>query len=262
MAKSDDYIEEALKKDNGELKELEKIEQARKANEKLKKTKKIKVEFTERIKNIILYVGFVAAIISAIAYINITIVLINGFETSLDFENQILFSVIGVIVGLSISTMLRFQGIAFAKKNPYAFDIMKKYYIALNKTKSIKNLHTIKYYLVKATIIDIIIKGSIVAITMWFILDISSSGNDNWELLKLAIANLGLFTGFGLVALSSAFDKYLDEHIPVIIELTKKLDAQEVEKEKKEKQRLLQIEKDKVKAKKKPTPKKKLKKKA
>ena len=218
---SEDYIDDELKKNRGV--DLEKIEQARKANEKLKKAKKVKVEFTEHIKNIILYVGFASAIISAIAYINITIVLINGFETKLDFESQILFSIIGVVVGLSISTMLRFQGISFAKKNPYAFGVMKTYYEVLNKTKSIKKLHTITWYMGWATLFDVVIKGTIVSFTLWFILDLSSSGNGDWELLKLAFANLGLFTGFGLIALSSAFDKYLDQHIPAIIEITTKL---------------------------------------
>ncbi len=264
MTNSDNYIDDKLKENSGELekiKEQDEIERARKANEKLDKAKKTKVELTDRIKSIILYVGMMAAIISGVAYINITIVLINGFETSLEFESQILFSIIGVIVGLSISTMLRLQGIAFAKKNQFAYDSMKKYYAVLNKTKSIKNLHDIKYYLIRATILDVIIKGIIVAVTTWFILDLTTKGNGDWELLKLAFANLGLFTGFGLIALSGAFDKYLDEHIPVIIEKTKKLEKQIEQKEKEEKRLLEQKAKQKPKttpkAKPKPKPKKK-----
>jgi hypothetical protein len=100
---------------------------------------------------------------------------------------------------------------------------MKSYYSALNKTKKEKDLHDITHYLIRSTIIDIIIKGSLVTISTFFILYIFIEGSKNWGLIGLAVANIFLFTGFGLVGLARAYDKYLDEHIPVIKERTIKL---------------------------------------
>lgn len=259
---SDEYIDNELEKSSGV--DLTKLEQ--KSKEKLRKRKESKVKLTERIKELLLYVGFFFALIGGFSYIIVTWVLIKGFNTSLELENQILFSVISALIGLSISFALRNQGIAFAKKEPRSIEIMKEYYETLNKTKTMKQLHDIKYYLVKATIFDFIIKGVLVATSLWFMISIFIGGSGNYGLIGMAFANLFLFTGFGLIALSSAYDKYIDEHVPVITERTIKIKKEIIAKEKEE-ERLLQIEIDKEKAKlkakekKKNTPKKKPKKK-
>ena len=57
---------------------------------------------------------------------------------------MLLVSVLGGAAGLSITFMLRGQGIAFAKSEPGSKEIMQAYYRALNKIKKPKNLHTIK----------------------------------------------------------------------------------------------------------------------
>lgn len=227
MDRAEEYIDERLKEDNGELKKLEE-----KSKEKLQKSKKIKVKLTIRIKELLLFVGFFFSIIGGFSYIIITIVLVKGFEANLELENQILFSVISALIGLSISFALRNQGIAFAKKEPKSQEVMSEYYKTINKTKTMKELHDITYYLIRATIIDVFIKGIIVAIAIWFMISIFISGSQNYGLVGIAFANLLLFTGFGLMALSSAYDRYIDQHIPVIEERTKKLKVEIEEKEK------------------------------
>ena len=224
MAKSDDYIEEELKKNKGELDNLEK-----KAQDKLQKNKENKTKLTEKIKEVLLYVGFLFSIIGGFSYIVITVVLVTGFEANLELENQIVFSVISALIGLSISFALRNQGIAFAKKEPKSQVVMKKYYEVINKTKKPKELHDIKHYLIRATIIDFFIKGIIVGVMIWFMISIFIGGSKNYGLIGLAFANLLLFTGFGLIALSSAYDKYVDEHIPVISQRTERLEKQIIE---------------------------------
>jgi hypothetical protein len=42
-------------------------------------------------------------------------------------------------------------------------------------------------------------------------------------LIGLAIANILMFAGFGLVGLATVYDKYLEEHIPVIKERIEQL---------------------------------------
>ena len=226
MSKNDDYMDKKLEENSGELKTLEDT-----AKEKLQKNKKIKVKLTEKIKDLLLYVGFFFSLIGGFAYIVITVVLVTGFEANLELENQIVFSVISALIGLSISFALRNQGIAFAKKEKLSQEVMKKYYEVVNKTKKTKDLHDIKYYLIRATIIDFFIKGIIVGVMIWFMISIFIGGSKNYGLVGLAFANLLLFTGFGLIALSSAYDKYVDEHIPVIIQRTERLEI-EIKKEK------------------------------
>ena len=190
---------------------------------KITKFNKRSEELNETIKQLLIYVGFAAATISSFAYIIITVVMVKGFETDLELANQITFAIIGAIVGVSITISLIMQGIAFAKRDEQAQKIMTAYYKALNKTKKAKELHTIDHYIKWAIIKTVLFRGLSVAITTFFILYIFIEGNGNWSLLGLAIANIFMFIGFGLVGLSSAYDFYLKQHIFVIEELTEKL---------------------------------------
>lgn len=177
-----------------------------------------------KIKKLLEYTGIAGSIISALAYIVATLVIVWGFETKLEMEKQILFSLLGAFTGLMITFFLRGQGVSFAKKEPESQRVMKEYYEKMNRKKTIKQLHTIKHYLVVQTILDIIFKGVSVAFSTYFILYIFMEGNGDMSLVFLAVANILMFACFGLVALSKAFDKYLDEHIPAIREIIKKLD--------------------------------------
>ena len=178
----------------------------------------------DKVKKFLEYTGIVGSIITAIAYITATLVIVWGFETRLEMEKQILFSLLGAFTGLMITFFLRGQGVIFAKKDPEAQTVMREYYEKINRKKTIKQLHTIKHYIVVQTILDIIFKGVSVALSTYFLLYIFMEGNGDMSLVFLAVSNILMFACFGLVALSKAFDKYLDEHIPAIREIIKKLD--------------------------------------
>jgi hypothetical protein len=66
-------------------------------------------------------------------------------------------------------------------------------------------------------------KGVTIAVSTWFVLYIFIEGSGNWSLIGLAIANILMFAGFGLVGLATVYDKYLEEHIPVIKERIEQL---------------------------------------
>jgi hypothetical protein len=189
-----------------------------KITETLNKSRERSEAFNETIKELLLYTGFASAVISSIAYIIITFVMVNGFTSDLELKNQITFAIIGAVVGISITISLILQGIAFAKKVPFADKIMDTYYKLVNKTKKEKELHTIDHYIRKAIIQTVIVRGITVALSTFFVLYIFIEGNGNWGLLGLAFANIFMFIGFGLVGLSNAYDFYLKQHIPVIKE--------------------------------------------
>lgn len=177
-----------------------------------------------KVKKVLEYTGIIGSIISAIAYIVMTYVIVVGFSSAVDTQKQILFAVLGSLVGLIITSLLRSQGILFASKEEESKVAMKKYYEVMNKKKSVKQLHTIKHFVVVQTIKDIFIKGISVGVSTWFVLYIFMEGNGDYSLFMLAVSNILMFAGFGLVALSKAYDKYMDEHIPAIREIILKLD--------------------------------------
>ena len=249
MKNSDEYIDDKLIGID-----LDKMEKNR------QKKKEVVDGLSENLRRILLYAGFVSAVISAIAYIIITFVMIKGASTDLEMQNQILFSIMSAVVGLLIAFLLRSQGIIYGKQNAHAKEVMKEYRVESNKVKTIKQLHTITWFVFWASIRDVILKGVTVALSTYFILYIFIEGSGNWGLLGLAISNILMFSGFGLVSLSTMYEKYLEEHIPTIktrIERMKKEEKLKKELEEKEKERLLKIEEEKEKNKKKTITKKK-----
>ena len=223
MAKSDDYIDEKLKESNVDLQKLETLRKKKKENSDI---------LTSNIRRILLYSGFIGAIISAVSYLVATIVMIKGVSSDLNMQNQILFSALGAIIGLLISFLLRSQGVSYAKQNPEIKDIMSHYIIEVNKSQSEKKAHLIGWYMFWATIRDIFIKGVSVGLSTFLIVYIFVEGSGNWALLWLAISNIGLFTGFGLVSLSKMYEIYIEKHIPSVISRTEKLREQTKLKEK------------------------------
>lgn len=177
----------------------------------------------DKVKQILLYTGLGASIISAIAYLIVTYVLVEGFSSQIELQQQILFSILGAATGLMITFFLRSQGIAFAKREPESQEAMKAYYKAINKKKTVKQLHTITHFMIWSTIGDIFSKGLSIAITTSFLMYVFMQGNGNFALFGLAVSNIFMFAGFGFMALSKAYDKYIDEHIPVIKAITEKL---------------------------------------
>lgn len=173
---------------------------------------------TNKVKNILLYTGSIGAIISAVAYIIITVVLVLGFETQMEMDKQILFSIIGAVDGLLITLMLRSQGIALAKNEDESKKVMAEYYQVINKTKKSKKLHTITYYYIKDFIIDIFVKAGVIALTTSLMLYIFMDGSGDFGLIGLAISNILMFACFGIIALSKFYSLYIEQHIPVIKE--------------------------------------------
>lgn len=177
-----------------------------------------------KIKNVLLWVGTIGAAITSIAYLAIIIVLIIGLESQLEMEQMLLVSILGALTGLSITFMLRGQGVAFAKNEPGSKEIMQTYYRSLNKHRKPKSLHTIKWHVITQSIKDIVIKASSVAISTYFSIFIIVEGSGDAGLIGIAVASLSMFICFGVLAMAKAYDYYLEEHLEAVKELTIQLD--------------------------------------
>jgi hypothetical protein len=182
----------------------------------------------DKIKNFLIYTGIIGSAISAVAYLIVTYVIVVGFESAVDQEKQILFATLGALVGLIITSALRSQGITFASKEEESMEVMKEYYELINRKKTIKQLHTIKYFVIVSTIKDVITKGITIGVSTWFIMYIFMEGNGDFSLFALTVSNIFMFAGFGLVALSKSYDKYNNEHIPVIKSIIERLKTDEL----------------------------------
>lgn len=181
------------------------------------------MNMSNKVQNILLWVGTAGAAIFSIAYLIIIMVLINGFEVEMQMTQMVGVAILGWVTGTMISVMLRGQGIAFASNDPNSKKVMNDYYKAINKTKTVKQLRTIKWHILWGTLSDIFIKGITTALSTFFVMYIFIEGNGNWGLLGMAFSNLFMFISFGLIAMSKGFDKYMNEHIPAIIEITNKI---------------------------------------
>lgn len=169
--------------------------------------------FEEKIKPFLTYVGAIGAIFSGIMYILATIVLIMGFQAK-TFTQAIVFAVVSAILGLIIMFFLRYQGLSFAKAIPENQEVLNKYNNKQAKTKH----HTLKYFWIKNTIIDVLIKGCTVALSTAGIIYIVIEGSQDFKLILLAIANLILFACLGLIALANAYDFYNEQWVPYMNE--------------------------------------------
>lgn len=178
---------------------------------------------TNKIKDLLLYIGTIGAIIVGFVYVIIIVVLVLGFEKSMRIDQLILISVLGAITGIMITNLLRTQGIALAKKDPNNTLVMKEYYATLNKSKKAKKLRTINFFMVKNMIIDIFSKALTIGISSYFVMYIFIEGSGDFALIGLALANILMFTCLGLMALAKTYDFYNEQHIPVIQEITKRL---------------------------------------
>ena len=214
---SDDYITKQLEENTQVQSDLEKLESLK------KKKDEGKDYLSNSIRKVLLYSGFIGAGISAVSYLIATFVMIKGVSSNLSFQNQLLFSALGAVVGILISTLLRSQGIIYAKQNPEVKDIMSSYETEKNKHIKDKKLHLIGWYMFWALMKDIFAKGISVAASTFLIVYIFVQGSGDWALLWLAISNIGLFSGFGLVSLSKMYENYIEKHLPAVIQRTLRL---------------------------------------
>lgn len=179
--------------------------------------------FEDKVKPFLVYVGVIGAALASVMYIVSSIVLVMGFQAK-TFAQAIVFAVISAVLGLVIMFFLRYQGISFAKALPENQKVREEYD---NKGKELTRFHTLKYFWIKNTLIDVIVKGITVALTTAGIIYIVIEGSQDYKLILLAIANLILFACFGLIALSNAYDFYNEQWVPYMKQQIKEREQKE-----------------------------------
>ena len=174
--------------------------------------------FEKHVKPILIWIGTIVSAIMAVAYIIVVFVLIQGFKVD-TILNTTVFSLVTAIVGFCIMQMLKVQGQAFAANTEENKKLVKEY----TKTFSIKNkkAHSMRYYWLKSGAVDILTKCLTLAITSIGMVYIMIEGSQDYNLLLLALVNLLMFAGFGLIGMVSTYDFYNESYVPYMLEQIK-----------------------------------------
>lgn len=197
-------------------------------NEKLKEVQENKKEFYEKIKNALTYTGVILAVVAAIAYLILVYVIIYGFSVEYSKDQLIGFIVLGAVVGILMNIAMRIQGIDFAKLTPVAKKTLKELTDSIGKSDEVK-MRPMWVMFTNSIIKDIVIKGGVIGLTLYYTIDISYSGLGEEKYFLLAIANIVLYFGLGLISMSKAYDYYLESHIPFMQQKIKKLELEKKE---------------------------------
>ena len=179
--------------------------------------------FENKIKPILLWMGTIVSCVMAIAYIIVVFVLIQGFKVE-TILNTSIFSLVTALVGFCIMQMLKIQGQSFAAEIEENKKIHKQY--TRTETKD-KKAHSMKYYWIKSGAIDILTKCLTLSITSIGMVYIMIEGSQDYNLLMLAIVNLLMFAGFGLVGLVNAYNFYNESFVPYMMEQIKKQELED-----------------------------------
>ena len=165
--------------------------------------------FESKIRPLFLYMGSFASIIFSIAYIIVVAIMILGLEAAPTIETFVGFLIANLVAGACIAISLMIQGQDFAKNTPTNKKILEQYY----KRKEAK-LHSMTYYWIWAIIQVVLTRLLTVAAMTYIVIDICWQGNGQYTYFLMAIFNILMFVGFGLLGMVSMYDKFNNRYIP------------------------------------------------
>lgn len=170
--------------------------------------------FEERIKPMLQYVGTIGAVLFSIMYIIVITIIVLGFHVRQSLGDLIIFACVNAAFGFIIMQFLKIQGISIASHDQEYIPILEAWNAL--KVKKTKKPRTLKYYWIKSVIQDILTKGVTIALSTIGVIYIGIQGSNDYILMLLAVANLGMFLAFGFLAMNGSFVFFCNEQIPYI----------------------------------------------
>lgn len=157
--------------------------------------------------------GLILTVVAVVFYLLIVWVIIDGFETEKELNMLTVFVVLGAIVGVMISLSLRLQGIQYAKDTPTAKAQLEELRDLQGKSDKTK-IYPIWVWFTIKLLLDFIFKGVTSALMLYFSISIMYEGIKDYTYMLLAITNVVMFVGFGMLGLSGGYQRYLYYQIP------------------------------------------------
>lgn len=185
-------------------------------NNTLQKHTENKQKLNDKLRAVLTYTGWMLTGIFSVVYIIILIIIIFGFHATLRPEDMWLITLLGAFFTFIISMSMMWQGILLAKTVDGVKVVNENYHIAVNKKKKEKKIRTIGFYVAKTAIINLITKAGTVAVLTYAVINFIIQGLNDMMILWLGLSNILLAIGLGMLALLSAYDFYLEQHIPAL----------------------------------------------
>jgi len=187
------------------------------------------LKFNDKLKEALSVIGFILSILGATGYIITILVLVYG-TTLIDFQllgKDGIFFLINISFGLFIRSGFYVQGVSYAKQENK--EVLTEYYnkkVSREKEKRNQSFEfKMAMEITRTTAIQVLI---FLVSGMGLIYLAGFEGMNNTVYLWNGISNLFMFTGFGFLALSSSYDKYIQLKIPRIKENIRKLDEKKL----------------------------------
>lgn len=163
----------------------------------------------EKVKSLIFWIGLICSIISAVAYILIVVIMAVGFDRETTLESNIAFALITAFVGILISQFLKWQGISFAKNEDAVKEVWEAYY---GRKTTKRKYRSLTYFWIKSVAFDVAFKAvSVAIVTIGTVYIFIEASGDTMRIL-MALFNLTLFAGFGMMSLTKAYDFTKEQH--------------------------------------------------
>ena len=195
-------------------------------------SKKLNRKLNNKIKEMLSFIGFILSVLGGIGYFITILVLVLG-AGELQFEligKDGIFFIIGFMFGLVIRSGFYIQGITYAKEE-FKTVISEYHNLIVTGTRE-KRTQSFEFKLgfeiFRTTVLQFLTYG---IGTMGLIYLAGFSGMNNGVYIGNAISNLFMFTGFGFLALNSAYEKFIIYKIPRIKEKIRVLKQEVVNEE-------------------------------
>ena len=147
---------------------------------------------------------------AAISDLIFVIIFVLGVNVSAKSTSVIIFSIINALIGVLINGLLRYQGKRYAEIENQ--ELVDKYY--RKKIERQKRHIPINIWLTLTSLKDIIWKGCTTAFSIFGVIYISIEGSKNPIQILITIVTLIMFACFGLINMSSAYNRYYNIEIP------------------------------------------------
>lgn len=158
-----------------------------------------------KIKSALKWAGGIFAIIGSLFYLTLTVLLVVGFQTSMDTTQRWWFLVLSSITGILITMALTTQGAQLSASEEKNSKIISEYFaLRFEIRQRAEWTNSMWFYMSKTFITNIFTKVLSVAASLWLVLDIVGSGEI--ILVVMALSNIIMYLGFGLVGLNKAYE--------------------------------------------------------
>lgn len=155
-------------------------------------------------------IGFIGAVLAAIADIIFVIIFVVGIDMRQEFSSSVVFAIVNALIGILINVLLRYQGQKYAEIENE--ELCNKFY--RKKAKENSKFISMSTWNIISTIKDFIVKGITTTFSICGVVYISIEGSKNPIQILITLVTLTLFACFGLISMNSSYYRFYNVQVP------------------------------------------------